>query len=155
MRSPSSPAPLPPTTCQMSRTWVPSRRDSPRNPGLAMVPAHRTQNPDGPAAALATGQAYSAAGLIPSRLSWVWTCPPLVCCHRLLPHPSQGHPALAARGRPGGSHAALWVRGAGSATWRKERVSAVKLSRGHARVNAAEGRDSKSCPLSSSGGGAS
>lgn len=75
-----------------------------------MVPAQWTQNPDCPAAALATGQAYSAAGLIPSRLSWVWMCPPLAYCHRLLPHPFQGHLALAARGRAGFSCCALGAR---------------------------------------------
>ena len=42
-----------------------------------MERAHWTRNPDCPAAALASALAYSAAGLIPSRLSSVWTCPPL------------------------------------------------------------------------------
>lgn len=109
-RSPSSPAPFPPTTSQTSRTWVPSRRDSPRSPGVAMVPAHRTPSPDCPAAAFATGQAYSAAGLIPSRLSWVWTCPPLACCHRLLPHPCPRHPAPRCQTPTRASPAAPWQR---------------------------------------------
>lgn len=110
MPSTSPPASLPTTTCQVPRTWVPSRADSPRSPGVAMVPAHRTQKRDCPAAALATGQAYSAAGLIPSRLSWVWTCPPLACCRRLLPHPPR--PPGPRRQRPTpGSPAAPRARG--------------------------------------------
>lgn len=98
MPAPSPPAPLPPTTCRAFRTWVRSRKHSPCSAGVAMVRATRTPNTDWPAVALAAGQAYSAAGLIPSRLSWVWTCPPLACCRRLLPNPSRSHPAGAARG---------------------------------------------------------
>lgn len=121
MPSPSPPGPLPPTTCPVFRTWVPSREDSPCSRGVAMVLAHRTPNPDCPAVALAAGQAYSAAGLIPSRLSWVWTCPPLACCRLLLPNPSPatGQRCQRPRGAPPLSPGSM---GAGSATWRRELI---------------------------------
>lgn len=67
MPAPSLAAPLPPTTGRTPRTRVPGRGDSPRSPGAAMVRAHRTRNPDWPAAARASARAYSAAGLIPWR----------------------------------------------------------------------------------------
>lgn len=54
--------------------------------------------------------------LIPSRLSWIWTCPPLACCRLLLPNPSQ-----ATRQAPPEAERALPLsrerRSARSATW--------------------------------------
>ena len=74
---------LPPTTC---------RRPGPGPAGkLTARPGSRHDvdaDPAGPRPR-ASGQAYAAAGLIPSRLSSVPARPPLAGCRLLLPHPSR------------------------------------------------------------------
>ena len=96
MPPPSLPAPLPSTTCQMPRTRVPGRGYSPLSPRVAMVQARRPGNRDCPSAgaALPSALAYSVAGLIPSRLSSVWTCPPQPAAAASSPTPHQRLPGL-------------------------------------------------------------
>lgn len=81
---------------QLVRTRVPGRGDSPLSPGVAMVRARRAGNRDCPAAgaALASALAYSVAGLIPSQLSSVWTCPPQPAAAASSPIPRQRLPGL-------------------------------------------------------------
>lgn len=153
MPSTPPPASLPTTTCQVPRTWVPSRADSPRSPGVAMVPAQvcagsrvsRCRAPDW------TGLLRSGANSIAAQLGLDVPAP------RLLPPPPPPSPQATRppppEADPGVSRRAPGAR-ATSATWRKERVSAVELSPGHSRVNGAEGRGRACCPLSSTGGGA-
>lgn len=150
MPSPSSPGLLPPTTCQMPRTWDPSRGDSPRGPGVAMVRAHRTRNTTAPR----LRSPDRLIPLIPSRLSSVRTRPPLACCRLLFSCPSPGHLAPRQQKPSRGSPAAPWAHRCWQCTGSKERLPTVGVSPGHARVNEAEGRVSKCCPLSSTRGGA-
>ena len=140
-----TPSPL--SVLQDSRCSGPGlcKGDSPCSPEVvAMERAHQTRNPDCPAAALASALAYSAAGLIPSRLSSVWTCPPLPAAAVSSPIPRWGHPASS-------GCCPLGAPAAGRATWRKKRVPAGGLSLRHARVNEAEGPDRKNAALPAPG----
>lgn len=117
MPAPSLAAPLPPTTGRTPRTRVPGRGDSPRSPGAAMVRAHRTRNPDWPAAAPASARAYSAAGLIPWRSAAPGRARPPPAA-RSSPSPSSA-PRRPPR-RPGSSGGSLLRpgrTGAASRTW--------------------------------------